>query len=167
MKSSYLVFGSVALAALGLAYSVTLPTETAEARITLKPDEPAVVSFGKQVYAQNCSSCHGVALEGQANWRRRGNDGYMPAPPHDETGHTWHHPDTYLFLMTKYGIEKMIGKTYPNNMPAYEDELSDKEIIAALSFIKSTWSNAVKQQHDQINARATAQSKDSLMPKVI
>ena len=85
----------------------------------------------------------------------------MPAPPHDETGHTWHHPDTYLFLMTKYGIEKMIGKTYPNNMPAYEDELSDEEIIAALSFIKSTWSNTVKRQHDQINARANSQSKDN------
>ena len=161
MKRSYLVLGSVALAALGLAYLVTLPTETAEASITLKPNEPAVVSLGKQIYAQNCASCHGVALEGQANWRQRGNDGYMPAPPHDETGHTWHHPDTYLFLMTKYGIEKMIGKTYPNNMPAYEDELSDDEIIAVLSFIKSTWPNNVMRQHDQINARANAQSKES------
>ena len=85
----------------------------------------------------------------------------MPAPPHDETGHTWHHPDTYLFLVTKYGIEKMIGKTYPNNMPAYEDELSDDEIIAVLSFIKSTWPNHVKRQHDQINARSNAQSKES------
>ena len=161
MKRSYLVLGSVALAALGLVYLVTLPTETVEASITLKPNESAVVSLGKQVYAQNCASCHGVALEGQTNWRQRDNDGYMPAPPHDETGHTWHHPDTYLFLMTKYGIEKMIGKTYPNNMPAYEDELSDEEIIAALSFIKSTWSNTVKRQHDQINARANSQSKDN------
>ena len=161
MKRSYLVLGSVALAALGLAYLVTLPTETADASITLKPNEPAVVSLGKQVYAQNCASCHGVALEGQANWRQRGYDGYMPAPPHDETGHTWHHPDSYLFLMTKYGIEKMIGKTYPNNMPAYEDELSDDEIIAVLSFIKSTWPNNVMRQHDQINARANAQSKES------
>ena len=161
MKKAYLVLGSVALAALGMAYLVTLPIEPAEASITLKPDEPAVLSLGKQVYAQNCASCHGVALEGQTNWRQRDNDGYMPAPPHDETGHTWHHPDTYLFLMTKYGIEKMIGKTYPNNMPAYEDELSDEEIIAALSFIKSTWSNTVKRQHDQINARANSQSKDN------
>ena len=161
MKRSYLVLGSVALAALGLAYLVTLPTETAEASITLKPNEPAVVSLGKKVYAQNCASCHGVALEGQANWRQRGNDGYMLAPPHDETGHTWHHPDTYLFLMTKYGIEKMIGKTYPNNMPAYEDELSDDEIIAVLSFIKSTWPITVKHQHDQKNARSNASSKRS------
>jgi mono/diheme cytochrome c family protein len=161
MKRSYLILGSVALAALGLTYSITLPTETAEASITLKPNEPAVVSLGKQVYAQNCASCHGIALQGQANWRKRGNDGYMPAPPHDETGHTWHHPDNYLFLMTKYGIEKMIGKAYPNNMPAYEGKLSDNEIIAVLSFIKSMWPNNVKRQHDQINASANAQSKES------
>ena len=161
MNRSYIILCCVSLVALGLAYLVTLPTETAEASITLKPNKPAVVSLGKQVYAQNCASCHGVALEGQANWRQRGDDEYMPAPPHDETGHTWHHPDTYLFFMTKYGIEKMIGKTYPNNMPAYEDELSDDEIIAVLSFIKSTWPIAVKQQHDQINARSNASSKRS------
>ena len=142
-------------------YYLSSPANEAEANFALKHKDAAVVSLGKQVYAQNCSSCHGVVLEGQANWRQRGNDGYMPAPPHDETGHTWHHPDTYLFLMTKYGIEKMIGKTYPNNMPAYEDELSDDEIIAVLSFIKSTWPNTVKRQHDQINARANAQSKES------
>ena len=88
MKRSYLILGSVALAALGPAYLVTLPTETAEASITLKPNEPAVVSLGKKVYAQKCASCYGVALEGQANWRQRDNDGYMPAPPHDETRHT-------------------------------------------------------------------------------
>ena len=156
MKRLFFILASVALAALGLAYLVTVPTETADSSVTLKPNEPAVVSLGKKVYAQNCASCHGVALEGQANWRQRDNDGYMSAPPHDETGHTWHHPDTYLFLMTKYGIEKMIGQTYLNNMPEYDGELSDEEIIAALSFIKSTWSNAVKRQHDQINAHANA-----------
>ena len=156
MNRSQIILCCVALVALGLAYLVTLPNETPEASITLKPNEPAVVSLGKHVYAQNCASCHGIAL-----------DGHMPAPPHDETGHTWHHPDTYSFFMTKYGIEKMIGKTYPNNMPAYEDELSDDEIIAVLSFIKSTWPIAVKQQHDQINARSNASSKRSQKVKTI
>ena len=161
MNRSYIILCCVSLVALGLAYLVTLPTETAEASITLKPNKPAVVSLGKQVYAQNCASCHGVALEGQANWRQRGDDGYMPAPPHDETEHTWQHPDTYLFLMTKYCIEKMIGKTYPNNMSAYEDELTDKEIIAVLSSIKSTLPITVKQQRDQINAGSNASGKRS------
>ena len=75
MNESYIILGCVALVALGLAYLVTFSTETAEASITLKPKEPAVVFLGKQVYAQNCTSCHGVALEVQANWRQRGDDG--------------------------------------------------------------------------------------------
>jgi len=160
MKKSHVIAVGISVIALGLLYLATSPAEKAAASIVLKPNEASVVALGKQVYAENCASCHGVALEGQANWRQRGSDGYMPAPPHDETGHTWHHPDVYLFLMTKYGIEKMIGKTYPNNMPAYEDKLSDHEIIAVLSFIKSTWPELVQQQHDQINARANAHSKD-------
>jgi mono/diheme cytochrome c family protein len=56
--------------------------------------------------------------------------------------------------MTKYGIEKIIGKKYPNNMPAYEDMLSDYEIIAVLSYIKSTWPSYIQIQHDQINTRS-------------
>ena len=126
----------------------------AEASVSLLPKDRSVTNSGKLVYAENCASCHGVALEGQANWRQRDPDGYLPAPPHDETGHTWHHSDSYLFLMTKYGIEKMIGRKYPNNMPAYKDKLTDEEIIAALSYIKSTWPSRIQRHHDQINARA-------------
>ena len=51
MNRSYIILGCVALVALELAYLVTLPTETAEASITLKTNEPAIVSLGKQVYA--------------------------------------------------------------------------------------------------------------------
>ena len=58
--------------------------------------------------------------------------------------------------MTKYGIEEMIGKSYPNNMPVFEDKLTDDEIIAALSYIKSTWPGSIQRQHNQINARAKA-----------
>ena len=48
---------------------------------------------GKTVYTANCAACHGANLEGQANWRERLDNGRLPAPPHDKTGHTWHHPD--------------------------------------------------------------------------
>jgi mono/diheme cytochrome c family protein len=81
-------------------------------------------------------------------------DGFMPAPPHDETGHTWHHPDRYLFMVTKHGIEEFIGEKYPNNMPAYKDILSDEEIIAVLSYIKSTWPTKIKEIHNKINSRS-------------
>ena len=72
-------------------------------------------------------------------------------------GHTWHHPDDYLFAVTKYGIEAMIKNTYPNNMPAYEDQLSDREIIAVLSYIKSQWPRKIQRQHDQISQRSSNQ----------
>ena len=137
-------------------FNLSPPFKKAQAGITLMPEDLSVTKLGKNVYMENCASCHGAVLEGQANWRQSDADGYLPAPPHDETGHTWHHPDSYLFLITKYGIEEMIGEKYPNNMPAYEDKLTDDEIIAALSYIKSTWSARIQQQHDQINARANS-----------
>ena len=140
----------------GVIYYLSLPVNKADESIALKHKDRAIVNLGRVIYAENCASCHGVALEGQANWRQRDADGYLPAPPHDETGHTWHHPDSYLFLMTKYGIEELIGRSYPNNMPAYQGKLTDDEVLAALSYIKSTWSGSIQRQHDQINSRANA-----------
>ena len=124
------------------------------ASINLNTTDNSIIENGKQIYAKNCASCHGVNLEGQKNWMSRLPDGLMPAPPHDQTGHTWHHPDRYLFMVTKYGIEEFIGEKYPNNMPAYKDILSDKEIIAVLSYIKSTWPTKIKEIHNKINSRS-------------
>ena len=59
--------------------------------------------------------------------------------------------------MTKYGIESLIGKSYPNNMPAYEDKLTDEKILAAPSYIKSIWSGRIQRQHDEINFRVKEQ----------
>ena len=122
------------------------------ADISLKPDDQDLVDLGKLVYKNNCASCHGVNLEGQERWREPDAAGYMPAQPHDESGHTWHHSDEYLFLMTKYGLEEIIGQEYPNNMPAYKDILSDEDILDSMSFITSTWSREITLQHDKINA---------------
>ena len=141
----------------GAIFYLSSPVNNAESKIYLNHKDADIVGLGKNVYAENCASCHGIALEGQANWRQRDADGYLLAPPHDETGHTWHHSDSYLFLMTKYGIEEMIGKSYPNNMPAYEGKLADEDIIAVLSYIKSTWPSRIQHQHNQLNARANSQ----------
>ena len=151
-----LLVGVGILLTVAVIFYLSSPAKKAETSISLLPNDRSVTSLGVSVYGDNCASCHGVALEGEANWRQRDADGYMPAPPHDVTGHTWHHSDSYLFLMTKYGIEKMIGKKYPNNMPAFEDKLTDEEIIAALSYIKSTWPSRIKRRHDQLNTRANA-----------
>jgi cytochrome c len=151
-STTALIVGLIITSLIIIVIYLSLSAKNAEAKIVLLPGNLSVTKLGKTVYMENCASCHGALLEGQANWQQRDSDGYMPAPPHDVSGHTWHHPSSYLFLMTKYGIEKMIGEKYPNNMPAYENKLTDNEIIAVLSYIKSTWPKPIQRQHDEISA---------------
>lgn len=124
--------------------------------IELKPDDTALVNRGKTVYRQYCAACHGFTLKGQANWQKRRPDGKLPAPPHDESGHTWHHPDKQLFDLTRLGPKTLVGGDYQTDMPGYRDILSDADIIAVLSYIKSTWPAEIRKKHDAINARAKA-----------
>ncbi len=119
--------------------------------ITLQANNPKVVAAGKIIYSNNCAACHGVNLEGQANWQDRNTQGKLPAPPHDPSGHTWHHGDKLLFELTKTGPQRILGKDYKTDMPVYEDILSDKDIIAALSYIKSTWPQDMRKRHDLLN----------------
>ncbi|MEJ6399571.1 c-type cytochrome [Yoonia sp. 208BN28-4] len=122
--------------------------------VVLQDTDPVIVALGASVYEANCASCHGANLEGQANWRSPGDDGRLPAPPHDETGHTWHHDGDTLFRLTKYGTGALIGDPdYASNMPIYEGVLSDEEIIAVLSYIKSTWPDDVRARHDEMENR--------------
>lgn len=98
------------------------------------------VAAGKSVYARHCASCHGVNLEGQPDWRRRKPNGRLPAPPHDASGHTWHHPDALLFEITKHGlVPPRAPPGYASDMPAFAGVLSDDEIRAVLAYIQSRW----------------------------
>jgi len=101
--------------------------------------DPRLIATGKAVYDQHCASCHGAHLEGQPNWTERKANGRLPAPPHDESGHTWHHPDDQLFGMVKNGLTPYAGKDYQSDMPAFAGQLSDQEIRAVMAFIESTW----------------------------
>jgi len=102
------------------------------------PNDPSVVARGKVVYAEQCASCHGANLEGQPNWRHRLPNGRMPAPPHDPSGHTWHHSDKQLFDMTKIGPGVLVPG-YESDMPGFADKLRDADIWAVVSYIESTW----------------------------
>jgi mono/diheme cytochrome c family protein len=91
-----------------------------------------------------------MKLEGQPNWKQRMANGRMPAPPHDESGHTWHHPDEVLFAITKFGlVPPYAPKGYPSDMPAFGGTLSDPEIRSVLAFIASHWKS-----RDVLEARA-------------
>ena len=130
------------------------PGSASDTRSILQTSDNAVIARGRQIYAENCASCHGENLEGEPNWRQPKADLTMPAPPHDDTGHTWHHTDEVLFNLTKYGLAKYLNQpNFKSNMPAYENILSDDEIKAVLSFIKSQWSDAIRKRNDQLNSR--------------
>ena len=102
-------------------------------------------------YQEYCASCHGVNLEGQANWRSPNQDGTLPAPPHDETGHTWHHETEMLFEYTKLGgqvtLEAVGVKNFTSGMPAFGDVLTDEQIWEVLSYIRSTWPQHIQDAH--------------------
>lgn len=110
------------------------------------------VDRGNKVYQRFCSLCHGKRLQGQANWRKIKKDGKFPAPPHDSSGHTWHHPDDYLFSVIKYGlVPPYAPPNYNSDMPAWKDTLSDEDIWAVLTFIKSQWPKEIREQQEARN----------------
>ncbi|TKR53352.1 c-type cytochrome [Allopusillimonas ginsengisoli] len=107
----------------------------------IDPSDQELVVSGKQIYANNCASCHGAQLEGQPDWRKRQDNGRLPAPPHDISGHTWHHPDAMLIDITKNGLVPGVTAPpgYVSDMPAYDKLLTDHDIRAVLAYIKSSW----------------------------
>jgi len=110
---------------------------------------------GEFIYKRFCSLCHGANLEGQENWRRRKPDGKLPAPPHDETGHTWHHADELLFGIIKQGmVPPYAPPNYKSDMSAWGDTLSDDDIRAVIAFIKSRWPEETRKIQADINNEA-------------
>jgi mono/diheme cytochrome c family protein len=114
-----------------------------------------LVALGKTVYRDRCASCHGANLEGQANWKERLPNGRLRAPPHDATGHTWHHPDNQLFDLTKNGVAGVLPG-YQSDMPAFKTVLSDREIWAVLAYIKSTWPPDIPARQERISRQSDA-----------
>lgn len=148
----------IAVVTLGVLFSISLffkgddqPMMSGMNTNSIPYQDAQAVALGKIIYQQQCVSCHGVNLEGQANWRQRGADGRLPAPPHDESGHTWHHPDGMLIGMVTDGIGPFAPEGYQSNMPAYREILSEQEILGVLAYIKSTWSPVIQQRHDQMS----------------
>lgn len=98
------------------------------------------VGRGEIVYRDHCAACHGADLEGQPDWRVRKPNGRLPAPPHDASGHTWHHSDEQLFALTKIGVvPPLASQGYESDMPGFAASLSDEEIWNVLAYIKSRW----------------------------
>jgi mono/diheme cytochrome c family protein len=126
----------------GWHYARTASTPVASAEVVVQ---------GRQVYADGCAACHGAELEGQPDWRSPLPSGRLPAPPHDATGHTWHHPDDVLFRIVKEGTAAIVGGGYESDMSGFGDVLSDAEIHAVLAYIKSTWPERERSYQENVS----------------
>ncbi|XWN29038.1 MAG: c-type cytochrome [Devosia sp.] len=151
MKARAILVGATGLIGAVVLGWALIPGSSDSSRVMR--DDAATLALGENVYQTACASCHGVNLEGEPNWRQRNADGRLPAPPHDESGHTWHHDSQTLFKITKYGLAALIDDpTYQSNMPIYEGVLTDEEISAVLSYIRSTWPEEIRQAYDEREA---------------
>lgn len=153
-KTLMLIGGGIVLAMTTSAYGPALMKHFEDA-VPGDPGDPEQVALGRTVYADNCADCHGINLEGEPNWRVPLPQGGLPAPPHDESGHTWHHGDKLLFDYTKRGGQAVIGDGggFKSNMPGFGETLSDEEIWAVLAFIKSTWPPAQLKRQRALTAQ--------------
>ena len=112
-----------------------------------------VLVAGRTLYQTHCAACHGADLEGQPNWQTPLPNGRLPAPPHDATGHTWHHPDGVLLRITKDGPAAVVGDGYESDMPGFGGILTDSELRSILSYIKSTWPERERQYQAEMTRR--------------
>jgi len=118
------------------------------------------IALGERVYIEQCASCHGPNLEGEAEWKNRNEDGSFRAPPHDATGHTWHHSDDQLLDAVRLGgarLAENMGAV--SGMPAFSDTLSDEEIRAVLDYIKSSWPDDVRRMQWEATVRMRARDQ--------
>ena len=119
----------------------------------IDPRDTAQVEEGREVYAHHCAKCHGADLGGEPNWQTRKPNGELPAPPHDASGHTWHHTDEQLFALIKHGMARFAPPGYKTAMPSYVGVLSDSDIRAVLSYIESKWPPDIMERWAAMEAR--------------
>jgi mono/diheme cytochrome c family protein len=105
---------------------------------------------GQQLYQQYCASCHGQQGEGQPNWQVPKPDGTYPAPPHDWTGHTWHHSDAVLIKIILEGGASVAPQGYKSGMPAFKGQLTEAEARAILAYIKGWWKPEQRSYQSQL-----------------
>lgn len=95
---------------------------------------------GSDLYAANCQVCHGDS---------NGAGGRGGAPIHNDRGHTWHHPDAQL---RGWVLNGKLGSGSAG-MPALGDKLTEPEVDAILTFIRSWWTTEQRDSQADVSER--------------
>jgi len=99
-----------------------------------RTQDSSQIQRGRQVFLQNCATCHGTSAEGAPNWSHPDARGKSAAPPLNGTGHAWHHPQRALITTIKFGTVRLGG-----SMPAWQGKLSDQDIADVIAWFQSQW----------------------------
>jgi ubiquinol-cytochrome c reductase cytochrome b subunit len=88
---------------------------------------------GEQIFTQNCASCHQANGQGQAGVfpALAGNKDVVASDPKG------------IIHTLNYGLAGKVidGKTYAAQMPAWKGNLSNDDIAAVITYIRSSWGN--------------------------
>lgn len=101
---------------------------------------PSQVSLGKDVFLQNCATCHGADAQGTKEWMKPLPNGNYPPPPLNGTAHAWHHPLKGLKATIEDG-----GVKFGGVMPGFASKLSENEQEVAIAYFQSKWSKDIYQ----------------------
>jgi mono/diheme cytochrome c family protein len=129
--------GSTAMTGTGMSGTGATPATAATPAATTPPAAGTAIQAsadGEKVYTSNCASCHGPAGAGVpgAFPPLAGNKAILGS-------------DKYVSDVLLYGLQGEInasGQNYNGVMPAWAATLSDAEIAAVLTHIRSTWGNS-------------------------
>lgn len=106
---------------------------------------PAHVPSGASIYAADCASCHQINGEGSPG----------AFPPLAGNSVVTGDPAKVIHIV-KYGLSgplQVAGKQYAGMMPAWSSQISDAEVAAAITYIRSSWGNsATPVTADQVSA---------------
>ena len=159
IRKKHLIFAGAVVTVMVIVAAALIASSTGSAAQP-KSDSPQQMAEGEEIYQTYCAECHGVTGEGEYPDAPLdpGPDGLMGAPPHDETGHTWHHADAQLIQRIKQGGNFDGFKP----MPGFDDTLTDAEIEAVLAYIKTLWT----EEQREIQAEVSANQPQSDVPTI-
>lgn len=98
------------------------------------PVDPKVI--GKRLYSQNCVVCHQANGQGVAGQ-------FPPLAGSEWVNGNDKHGENHLILLMLHGHQgpmQVMGANYNNAMPQWK-QLSDEQIAAVLTYIRSEWGN--------------------------
>lgn len=145
--------GAILLGAVYWQWTQTRDASSGSGDGVVQPLDPEQVIHGRTVYESFCAQCHGAQGEGGPNWRLQNSDGTYPPPPHDSTGHTWHHGDGFLYRTVRDGGAFNETPGFKSAMPAFGDRLSPQEIPDVIAYLKSLWGTREKEFQAQATLR--------------